>query len=81
MWTLQAVDAQMEEYNAASPTPAKLALFQDAIEHLSRVCRVLHLPVGHALLLGPGGSGRQSLARLAAFIQGLDIFQVEGGKG
>lgn len=47
-----------------------LILFLDACDHVSRITRVLRQPQGHALVLGVGGSGRQSLSRLATFISG-----------
>ena len=53
-----------------------LAMFLFAVEHVSRICRVLSQPGGNMLLVGLGGSGRQSLARLAAFICGMEVFQV-----
>ncbi|CAM6094963.1 unnamed protein product [Calypogeia fissa] len=71
----------LESYNSMSNAPMNLVLFLDAIEHVSRICRVIRLPLGNALLLGVGGSGRQSLSRLATFIEEFELIQVEIAKG
>lgn len=53
---------------------------QDAVRHVARIHRVLGLKRGNLMLVGVGGSGRQSLTRLAAYISGQELFTIEIAK-
>ena len=67
----------LDEYNVSFPTQMHLVFFKDAIAHLSRIARILRQPRGNALLVGVGGSGRQSLTRLASFVSEFKLVTIE----
>lgn len=77
-WTIlqKLLNDAMQSYNEFLGA-INLVLFEDAMSHVCRINRILELPRGNALLVGVGGSGKQSLARLSAFISSLEPFQLQ----
>lgn len=73
-------EAFMDEYNASHKTKIDVVLFKYALVHLARVCRIIACPGGSGLLVGVGGSGRQSLTRLGNAIMGSTLYQPEISK-
>eukprot|EP00435_Cladocopium_sp_Y103_P005749 s2207_g1.t2 len=70
----ECIEEYLDEYNSVSTLQMPLVMFLDACEH----CRVLSQPSGNVLLLGVGGSGRQSLTPRP---QECECFQIEVAKG
>ncbi|CAD5121743.1 DgyrCDS10220 [Dimorphilus gyrociliatus] len=59
----------------------KFVLFDYAIEHLTRLHRILSLDEGNALLIGFEGSGRRTIAKIACYISHCDLFEISLKRG
>ncbi|CAJ1371943.1 unnamed protein product [Effrenium voratum] len=68
---------RLMDYNSMAKRSMELVLFTSAAQHICRIVRVLKTPLGNALLVGVGGSGRKSLATLATFVAEYDQFSIE----
>eukprot|EP01064_Diplonema_japonicum_P034643 TRINITY_DN7253_c0_g4_i1.p1 TRINITY_DN7253_c0_g4~~TRINITY_DN7253_c0_g4_i1.p1 ORF type:complete len:4646 (+),score=1368.52 TRINITY_DN7253_c0_g4_i1:87-14024(+) len=77
------LEVRMSRYNEASENKTRklsLVLFDAAIKHVVRITRVLTTKRGNILLVGVGGSGKQSLTRLSASIHAYKTFQITVSK-
>ncbi|KAL0236470.1 hypothetical protein GEMRC1_003052 [Eukaryota sp. GEM-RC1] len=71
------LEDKLDDYNQDHKISLNLVLFKDAIDHLLRVHRVITTPRGNLILVGVGGSGRHSLVKLASYIAGFRLFEIE----
>lgn len=65
----QIIYSKLEQYNVKFPSKnMNLVVFDDACKHLLRIARIINMPRSSAMIVGVGGSGKQSLTRLASSI-------------
>ena len=58
----------------------QLVVFDEVLEHIVKIDRVLRQPIGHLLLVGASGVGKTTLSRFVSWINGLEVFQIKAGR-
>jgi dynein heavy chain len=74
------MNKMLEEYGYEYK-PMELVLFNDALDHVTKIHRIIRFPKGCGLLVGFGGSGKQSLSKLATFTAGYSLFTIKLVRG
>jgi dynein heavy chain len=74
---MKVLTGMLEDYNGTYSNKMNLVFFEDAIEHLLRISRALKQPRGNIMLIGVGGSGKQSLSRLASHMRNIQFKMIE----
>ncbi|OHT09102.1 Dynein heavy chain family protein [Tritrichomonas foetus] len=67
----------LEDHNREAQKPLDIVLFNEAVDHLSSLSRILSMKRGHALLVGVKSSGRKSLARLSLHMSQMEMFEIQ----
>ena len=70
------LNEKLAEYNESN-SQMNLVLFTEALMHICKIARIIERPAGNALLVGVGGSGKQSLTKLAAFLHQQDMIPIK----
>ncbi|CAD8108771.1 unnamed protein product [Paramecium sonneborni] len=74
---VKSLQDKLDDYIMTTNDKMELVFFDDALEHILRISRIFRQPRGNAMLIGVGGSGKQSLTKLASFLMRSEIFQIE----
>jgi dynein heavy chain, axonemal len=69
------MEKMLEEYNFENP-PMGLVLFDECLSHVTKVHRIIRFKKGCAMLVGYGGSGKQSVTKLATYVAGYKVWTI-----
>ncbi|ETO35335.1 dynein heavy chain, partial [Reticulomyxa filosa] len=54
-----------------------LVIYDELLDHILRIDRVLRQPLGHLLLVGASGAGKSVFSRFVSWLNGMSTFQIK----
>jgi len=57
-----------------------LVIFDEVLDHIVRMDRVLRQPLGHLLLVGASGAGKTVLSKFVSWMNGLSVYMLKVGR-
>lgn len=70
------LNTSLEAYKDLTKQTMNLVFYDECVDHLLRIHRIIRIPNGSALLVGIGGSGKQSLTKLSTFIAKYELWSL-----
>ena len=70
------VQARLKVFNEEE-LDVQLVVFDEVLDHVLRIDRVLRQPLGHLLLVGESGAGKTVLSRFVSWTNNLSVFQIK----
>jgi dynein heavy chain 1, cytosolic len=58
-----------------------IVVFDEVLDHILRINRVLRQPLGHLLLIGASGVGKTTLSKFVSWLNNISVFQIKAGRG
>merc|ERR1712228_152335 len=55
----------------------QLVIYDELLDHILRIDRVLRQPLGHLLMVGASGAGKTVFSRFASWLNGMTTFQIK----
>ena len=71
------VEMELEEFNVTKKESMSISIFDFAVLQILKICRILKMDKSHGVLIGLGGSGRQTLTKLSSYIMGQQMVTLE----
>ncbi|OMJ83653.1 hypothetical protein SteCoe_15380 [Stentor coeruleus] len=71
------IEDRLEDFNSKNKQKMNLEIFDEALSHILHISRGIFPARGHMMLIGVGGSGKQSLAMLGSFLLSYIIYTIQ----